>query len=60
MYVCLCNAVTSQQVKEAIAAGASTSKQVGEMTGAGTVCGRCRGSLRALIAAAHQQTAALG
>nr|WP_264063309.1 (2Fe-2S)-binding protein [Mycolicibacterium hippocampi] len=45
---------------EAIAAGASTTKQVGEATGAGTVCGRCRGSIRALIAAARQQAAPLG
>ncbi|HET9874232.1 MAG TPA: (2Fe-2S)-binding protein [Mycobacterium sp.] len=57
MYVCLCTGVTSQQVTDAIAAGASTTKQVGELTGAGTVCGRCRGTIRALIAAALQDQA---
>lgn len=51
MYVCLCTGVTSQQVSDAVAAGASTTKRVGELTGAGTVCGRCRSTIRALIAA---------
>jgi bacterioferritin-associated ferredoxin len=50
MYVCLCAGVTSQQVIDAVEAGASTTKQVGERTGAGTVCGRCRNNIRALIA----------
>ncbi|HEU4362062.1 MAG TPA: (2Fe-2S)-binding protein [Mycobacterium sp.] len=54
MYVCLCTGVTSQQVADAIAAGASTTKQVGQLTGAGTVCGRCHSTIRALIAAASQ------
>lgn len=60
MYVCLCAGVTSQQVAEAIAAGASTTKQVGELTGAGTVCGRCRNTIRALIAASSQVQAGDG
>lgn len=51
MFVCLCTGVTSQQVADAVAAGATTTKQVGEATGAGTVCGRCRNTVRALIAA---------
>lgn len=59
MYVCLCVGVTSQQVIDAIAAGAVTTKQVGEATGAGTVCGRCRGGIRALIAAAGQDRESL-
>ncbi len=49
MYVCLCAGVTSQQVIDAVEAGASTTKQVGERTGAGTVCGRCKNNIRALI-----------
>ncbi|MEB3019606.1 (2Fe-2S)-binding protein [[Mycobacterium] crassicus] len=51
MYVCLCVGVTGQQVIDAIEAGALTTKQVGECTGAGTVCGRCKKNIRALIAA---------
>ncbi|BBX21239.1 (2Fe-2S)-binding protein [Mycolicibacter terrae] len=57
MYVCLCAGVTSQQVIDAVKDGASTTRQVGERTGAGTVCGRCKSNIRALIAATLQQSA---
>ncbi|RRR47498.1 (2Fe-2S)-binding protein [Mycolicibacter terrae] len=50
MYVCLCAGVTSQQVIDAVEDGASSTKLVGERTGAGTVCGRCKNNIRALIA----------
>ena len=59
MYVCLCTGVTSQQVIDAARAGASTTKQIGELTGAGTVCGRCRNNIRALIARAAGETESL-
>ncbi|MGB6511661.1 (2Fe-2S)-binding protein [Mycobacterium sp.] len=52
MYVCLCEGVTSQTVSDAVAGGASTSKQVAAACGAGIDCGRCRRTLRAIIAAA--------
>jgi bacterioferritin-associated ferredoxin len=51
MYVCLCLGVNSETVKRAIAAGASTSKEVAEACGAGSQCGRCRHTVRAMIAA---------
>lgn len=35
MYVCLCNGATSQTVAEAVAAGASTTKDVARVCGAG-------------------------
>ncbi|HUH70927.1 MAG TPA: (2Fe-2S)-binding protein [Mycobacterium sp.] len=40
MFVCLCNGVTSQTVAEAVAAGASTTKDVAQACGAGADCGR--------------------
>ncbi|MGO9035969.1 (2Fe-2S)-binding protein [Mycobacterium sp.] len=52
MYVCLCVGATSQTVSDAVAGGASTSKEVAAACGAGTDCGRCRRTLRAIIAAA--------
>ena len=52
MYVCLCEGVTSQTVSDAVAGGASTSKEVAAACGAGLDWGRCRRTLRALIAAA--------
>ena len=51
MYVCLCIGVTNQSVADAVAAGASTSKQVAAACGAGSECGRCRRTVRAVIEA---------
>ena len=51
MFVCLCIGVTSHVVTEAVANGASTSKEVADACGAGSDCGRCRRTVRAIIAA---------
>jgi bacterioferritin-associated ferredoxin len=49
MYVCLCAGVSSQTVADTVDAGASTSKEVADRCGAGTECGRCRRTVRAII-----------
>jgi bacterioferritin-associated ferredoxin len=49
MYVCLCGGVTNQTVAEVVDAGASTSKEVADACGAGTECGRCKCTVRAII-----------
>jgi bacterioferritin-associated ferredoxin len=49
MFVCLCNGVTSQTVADAVAAGASTTKDVANACGAGADCGRCRRTVRAIL-----------
>ncbi|MBJ7339166.1 (2Fe-2S)-binding protein [Mycolicibacterium sp.] len=49
MYVCLCVGVTNQAVADAVSAGAQTSKDVAEACGAGSECGRCRRTVRAII-----------
>jgi len=51
MYVCLCLGVTNETIGQAVAAGAKTSKQVADACGAGSECGRCRRTVRAIIAA---------
>jgi bacterioferritin-associated ferredoxin len=51
MYVCMCNGVTSQAVAEAVANGADTTKKVAAATGAGDTCGRCKATIRQIIAA---------
>ena len=51
MFVCLCTGATSHEVADAVANGACTSKQVALACGAGTDCGRCRHTVRAIIAA---------
>lgn len=54
MFVCLCVGATTQTVCDAVAAGASTSKEVAAMCGAGGDCGRCRHTVRAIIATASE------
>ena len=49
MYVCLCVGATDQTVTDAVAAGASTSREVAAMCGAGGDCGRCRCTVRGII-----------
>jgi bacterioferritin-associated ferredoxin len=49
MYVCQCVGVTNQAVKDAVAAGARSSKDVAAACGAGSECGRCRRTVRAII-----------
>jgi bacterioferritin-associated ferredoxin len=49
MWVCLCNGVNSQAVADAIAAGASTTKDVAQACGAGAECGRCRRTVQAIL-----------
>jgi bacterioferritin-associated ferredoxin len=59
MYVCLCVGATNQTVSDAVARGASTSKEVAAVCGAGADCGRCRRTLRAIIAASAKLEAQL-
>lgn len=51
MFVCLCTGTTSHVVNEIVASGAKTSKDVADACGAGGDCGRCRRTIRAIIAA---------
>lgn len=50
MYVCLCYGITSNMVAECVAKGACSSKEVALACGAGSECGRCRRTVRAIIA----------
>lgn len=50
MYVCLCLGVTSHTMAKVVADGAATSKEVAAACGAGSDCGRCRRTVRAIIA----------
>lgn len=51
MFVCLCAGVTSHVVTDAVAKGAATSKEVAAACGAGSECGRCKRTVRAIIEA---------
>jgi bacterioferritin-associated ferredoxin len=54
MFVCLCTGVTSQVVTDLVAGGASTSRQIADACGAGLDCGRCKRTVRSIIAAGAQ------
>lgn len=41
MYVCVCNAITERQVRESVAAGASTLADLQAELGVATCCGCC-------------------
>ncbi|MGW2249798.1 (2Fe-2S)-binding protein [Kitasatospora sp. NPDC001660] len=49
MYVCMCHAVTEDQVKKAIDAGAGTPRQIARSCKAGTDCGSCVRRIQALL-----------
>ncbi|MDT5334719.1 MAG: bacterioferritin-associated ferredoxin [Mycobacterium sp.] len=49
MFVCLCIGVSNQAVAAAVDAGASTCNEVAAACGAGSECGRCRRTVRAII-----------
>ena len=53
MFVCICNAVSSVVVRDVIASGARTVKQVAEACGASRDCGRCVVHVRALLEEQH-------
>jgi bacterioferritin-associated ferredoxin len=51
MYVCVCFAVTDQQVQSAIDGGATTVEQVTRACRAGGDCGSCHGMIETMIEA---------
>ena len=58
MYVCLCGGATKQTWCDVVAQGASTSKEIAAACGAGGDCGRCRRTLRAILAASAKMETA--
>ena len=58
MYVCVCRAVSDRKIRQAVAAGACSVRELKDGLGVGSVCGRCVPEARQLIAECrHQQTA---
>ena len=56
MYVCLCNALTDRQVRQAVADGACRPREVYGACGCRAQCGTCT---RAILAAIRDAAAAL-
>lgn len=53
MYVCVCQAVTDRQIREAAESGARTLKDLRRDLGVTLDCGRCAGCARACLAEVH-------
>ena len=49
MYICICRAVTEEQVKRAIDGGAATVEAVTRACCAGDDCGACHGAIEDMI-----------
>ncbi len=49
MYVCICHAVTDQQIVDAVDGGVQDLRQLSETCGVGTNCGRCQEVAQELI-----------
>ncbi|ENU29008.1 (2Fe-2S)-binding protein [Acinetobacter sp. 2JN-4] len=49
MYVCLCRGITDQDIKDAVANGTESYREIREQLGLGTCCGRCVPEARAII-----------
>lgn len=57
MYVCICNCVTEQQVRDAAAAGCRSVGELTMRTGAGANCGSCIGVADELLQELQQRPA---
>ena len=55
MYVCICRAVSEQEVKSAIEGGARTVEAVTQSCCAGDDCGACHGAIEDMIEELEQR-----
>ncbi len=51
MYVCVCQAVTERQVREAVAQGVTSMRGLREQLGVASECGRCARCARGILKA---------
>ncbi len=49
MYVCICQAVTDREIREAAEDGACSVRELGQQLGVATGCGRCAAEARRLL-----------
>lgn len=49
MYVCLCRGITDQDIKDAMADGAQSYREIRDQLDLGTCCGRCAPEAKAII-----------
>ncbi|MBK5937544.1 MAG: bacterioferritin-associated ferredoxin [Halorhodospira halophila] len=49
MYVCICNAVTERQIREAVACGCASMRELRTRLGVAGCCGKCGPEARQLL-----------
>ena len=49
MYVCLCTGVTDHQIRQAVAEGASSLREVNSLLGTASQCGKCGMTTRDIV-----------
>lgn len=49
MYVCLCRGITDSQVRQAVADGASSVREVNSLLGTAMECGKCGMATRQIV-----------
>lgn len=47
--ICLCNFIEEKEIVAALKKGASSTKDIQDITGAGTSCGRCQAEIDQLV-----------
>ncbi len=56
MYVCVCNAVTDKQIRQACENGACTMEDLSRELNVATCCGRCQDCARKILCENTEQT----
>jgi bacterioferritin-associated ferredoxin len=49
MYICICNAITEREIRQAAALGATDFQDLKDGLGVATCCGRCEPCARAIL-----------
>lgn len=49
MYICICKAVTEKQVRQHLAEGVNSFRELRERTGVATQCGKCSCEVRSCL-----------
>lgn len=49
MFICVCKAVTAQELQELLAKGELSAQKISEQTGAGSDCGSCLSRLNQFV-----------
>ena len=56
MYICLCKGVTDHKIRQLVDEGVRSWREVREVTGCGTQCGKCACSAKAITQTAIKDT----